>query len=215
VIGEPRGRVGVEIIQLGPSRVEHEIADGEFREAVVHIEVEAVHKLLGAVEVSRAKNVDRTDDRPLVAGHLPGVVGREEITIGLGNRETDHGAVALIVGGAGAEVDGVDRLAGGERGLRGGLEGGGVVGNGAGRRDDALLLDLPVVDRDGETFHVGQVDHDTAGFALGGFGFEREVAGGHTTAVRWTVGREAGDRTAVGIGAAGDRADERAREELR
>ena len=107
----------MKIIQVIPVRVQVELADGELREAVIDIEVEAVGELLGLVKITGEDALDAADGGALIAGRAGGIVGGEGGGVSGGDGESHDGGIAFVGSGARSRIDAADALAGGELGL--------------------------------------------------------------------------------------------------
>ena len=177
---------------------------------IIETEVDAAGVALGEVLELDVAGLNEADDRDLLGGGASGVVGGKGGVVGGSRGEALDPGVALVVRGAGAEVDLSNGLARGELGLGVGVEFRGVAVDELGigvAADDVGLVDLPVVSRDGEALHLGHFKGEADAPADGSDGFEREVAGGEAL---HDIGAVADGLGAVGVSGTGGAVDDEA-----
>ena len=177
---------------------------------IIETEVDAAGVALGEVLELDVAGLNEADDRDLLGGGASGVVGGKGSAVGGSRGEALDAGVALVVRGAGAEVDLSNGLARGELGLGVGVEFRGVAVDELGigvAADDVGLVDLPIVSRDGEALHLGHFQGEADAPADGSDGFEREVAGGEAL---HDIGAVADGLGAVGVSGTGGAVDDEA-----
>ena len=164
--------------EVGPIGVERDVAEGKFGQHVTQAEIDALIFTAGDVNPRLVEGENFSRGGLGVAG-VGGVVGVEGGGVIGGDGVAHDVGVALVRGGAAAEIDGRDGATGGELGFGVVLDEGNIAGADLGavaRSEEVGALDAPVVGGHAEAADARHVDDDAIGRAFGFGGLEVGVA---------------------------------------